>query len=62
MKIMNLNSMRETYSTQIKYSILFEMGLGIAAYTYYDFHHTLEKPAGYWEDIKRIYLLQSRRS
>jgi predicted DNA-binding protein YlxM (UPF0122 family) len=28
------------------------MGLGIAAYTYYDFHHTLEKPADYWEDIK----------
>ena len=52
MKIMNLNSVRETYSTQMKYSILFEMGLGIAAYTYYDFHHTLEKPTGYWEDIK----------
>ncbi|MDF2014674.1 ArsR/SmtB family transcription factor [Priestia megaterium] len=52
MKTMDLNSMRETYSTQIKYSILFEMGLGIAAYTYYDFHHTLEKPMGYWEDIK----------
>ena len=52
MKTMDLNSMRETYSTQIKYSILFEMGLGIAAYTYYDFHHTLEKPMDYWEDIK----------
>ncbi|MEH7292200.1 metalloregulator ArsR/SmtB family transcription factor [Priestia megaterium] len=52
MKIMNLNSMRETYSTQMKCSILFEMGLGIAAYTYYDFYHTLEKPMGYWEDIK----------
>ncbi|CAG9613821.1 hypothetical protein BACCIP111899_03040 [Bacillus rhizoplanae] len=53
MKVMNLNATRETYSVQIKHSILFEMGLGIAAYTYYDFHHTFEKPIDYWKDIEK---------
>ncbi|MGG0240468.1 ArsR/SmtB family transcription factor [Bacillus rhizoplanae] len=53
MKVMNLNATRETYSVQIKHSILFEMGLGIAACTYYDFHHTFEKPIDYWKDIEK---------
>lgn len=53
MKVMNLNATRETYSVQINHSILFEMGLGIAAFTYYDFHHTFEKPLEYWKDIEK---------
>ncbi|MCP1124298.1 winged helix-turn-helix domain-containing protein [Bacillus sp. 3103sda1] len=53
MKVINLNATRETYSVQIKHSILFEMGLGIAACTYYDFHHTFEKPIDYWKDIEK---------
>ncbi|MGG0278083.1 ArsR/SmtB family transcription factor [Bacillus rhizoplanae] len=53
MKVMNLNATRETYSVQIKHSILFEMGLGIAACTHYDFHHTFERPIDYWKDIEK---------
>ncbi|MFD3448352.1 ArsR/SmtB family transcription factor [Microbacteriaceae bacterium 4G12] len=53
MKILNLTTHRETYRVEVKHSILFETALGIAAYTYYDFHHTLEKPLEYWEGITK---------
>lgn len=43
---------RETYNVQVKYSILFECGLGIAAITHKRLIDTLEKSQNEWEEIK----------
>ncbi|HDX9613795.1 TPA: winged helix-turn-helix transcriptional regulator [Bacillus toyonensis] len=43
---------RETYNIQMKYSILFECALGIAAITHKRLIDTLEKSQSEWEEIK----------
>ncbi|ARO60509.1 ArsR family transcriptional regulator [Bacillus cereus] len=43
---------RETYNVQVKYSILFECALGIAAITHKRLIDTLEKSQNEWEEIK----------
>ncbi|PEJ63075.1 ArsR/SmtB family transcription factor [Bacillus wiedmannii] len=43
---------RETYHVQVKYSILFECALGIAAITHKRLIDTLEKSQNEWEEIK----------
>lgn len=43
---------RETYNVQVKYSILFECALGIAAITHKRLIDTLEKSQTEWEEIK----------
>ena len=44
---------RETYNVQVKYSILFECALGIAAITHKRLIDTLEKTQSEWEEIKK---------
>lgn len=44
---------RETYNVQIKYSILFECALGIAAITHKRLIDTLEKSQSEWEEIRQ---------
>ena len=44
---------RETYNVQVKYSILFECALGIAAITHKRLIDTLEKSQNEWEEIKK---------
>ncbi|RWS44944.1 ArsR family transcriptional regulator [Bacillus mycoides] len=44
---------RETYNVQMKYSILFECALGIAAITHKRLIDTLEKPQSEWEEIRK---------
>ena len=43
---------RETYNIQMKYSILFECALGIAAITHKRLIDTLEKSQSEWEEIR----------
>ena len=43
---------RETYNVQMRYSILFECALGIAAITHKRLLDTLEKSQNEWEEIK----------
>jgi len=43
---------RETYHVQVKYSILFECALGIAAITHKRLIDTLEKSQNEWEEMK----------
>ena len=50
MKAMNFGTERETYEVKMKYSILWEVALGIAAYTYPEIHHTLSNRTTYWND------------
>ncbi|MEW9096508.1 MAG: metalloregulator ArsR/SmtB family transcription factor [Clostridiaceae bacterium] len=52
MKLLNLSSStKTTYEIHMKYSSLWECALGIAASTYDELHHTLEKSGKYWKDI-----------
>ncbi|MEC2524699.1 metalloregulator ArsR/SmtB family transcription factor [Bacillus thuringiensis] len=44
---------RETYDVQVKYSILFECALGIAAITHKRLINTLEKTESEWEGIRQ---------
>ncbi|HDR7798307.1 TPA: winged helix-turn-helix transcriptional regulator [Bacillus tropicus] len=44
---------RETYNVRVKYSILFECALGIAAITHKRLIDTLEKSQNEWEEIKQ---------
>ena len=44
---------RETYNVQMKYSILFECALGIAAITHKRLIDTLEKSQSEWEEIRK---------
>lgn len=44
---------RETYNVQMRYSILFECALGIAAITHKRLIETLEKSQSEWEEIKQ---------
>ncbi len=44
---------RETYNVQVKYSILFECALGIAAITHKRLIDTLEKSQNEWEEMKQ---------
>ncbi|MFA2811436.1 ArsR/SmtB family transcription factor [Bacillus mycoides] len=44
---------RETYNVQMKYSILFECALGIAAITHKRLIDTLEKTQSEWEEIRQ---------
>ncbi len=44
---------RETYNVQMRYSILFECALGIAAITHKRLIDTLEKSQSEWEEIKQ---------
>ncbi|TQR17876.1 ArsR/SmtB family transcription factor [Psychrobacillus soli] len=53
MEVLNLTSRkRETYQVQLKYSVLWECALGIAAITNTPIIKTLEKPVEYWKEIK----------
>jgi len=53
MEVLNLTSRkRETYKVQLKYSVLWECVLGIAAITNTSIISTLEKPVEYWKEIK----------
>lgn len=53
MEVLNLTSRkRETYDVQIKYSLLFECALGIAAITHKKLIDTLEKSQSEWEEIR----------
>ncbi|MFJ8064004.1 ArsR/SmtB family transcription factor [Psychrobacillus sp. NPDC096426] len=53
MDVLNLTSRkRETYQVQLKYSVLWECALGIAAITNKPLIKTLEKPVYYWKEIK----------
>lgn len=52
MKTMNFGTERETYAVEVKYSILWEVALGIAAYTYPEIHHTLSERTTYWTDVE----------
>ncbi|WP_343769149.1 metalloregulator ArsR/SmtB family transcription factor [Clostridium malenominatum] len=50
MKVLNISSSTKiTYEVHMKYSILWECALGIAASTYDELHHTLERSAEYWK-------------
>lgn len=44
---------RETYNVQVKYSILFECALGIAAITHKRLIDTLEKTESKWKGIRQ---------
>ena len=52
MKVLDMTHGRETYTTEIRASLLWEAALGIAAATYSKIHHTLEYPAAGWEEIR----------
>lgn len=53
MDVLHLTSRkRETYEVQLKYSVLWECALGIAAITNTPIIKTLEKPVEYWTEIK----------
>lgn len=53
MEVLNLTSRkRETYKVDLKYSVLWECALGIAAITNTPLMKTMEKPADYWKEIK----------
>jgi len=56
MNLLNLSSgIKITYEVTLKYSLLWECALGIAASTYDELHHSLEKPHQYWSDaIKKL--------
>ncbi|MCP3740196.1 ArsR/SmtB family transcription factor [Rossellomorea sp. BNER] len=43
---------RETYHIELKYSLLWECALGIAAITNTSLLSTLDKPVSYWEDLR----------
>lgn len=43
---------RETYQVEINYSLLWECALGIAAITNTPLLDSLEKPLGYWQEVK----------
>ncbi|MBM7583806.1 DNA-binding MarR family transcriptional regulator [Bacillus pakistanensis] len=45
---------RETYHIELKYSLMWECALGIAAVTNTPLLNTLEKPESYWEDVRAI--------
>gem|GEM_PF-780631 len=52
MNLINISSgIKTTYEVTLKYSILWECALGIAASTYDELHHSLEKSKQYWSDI-----------
>jgi hypothetical protein len=54
MDVLNLTSRkRETYQFHLKYSILWECALGIAAITNTPLLKTLEKPEEYWRNIRK---------
>lgn len=54
MEVLHLTSRkRETYNVQVKYSILFECALGIAAITHKRLIDTLEKSQSEWEEIRQ---------
>ncbi|QED46273.1 ArsR/SmtB family transcription factor [Cytobacillus dafuensis] len=54
MDVLNFTSRkRETYQVQLKYSLLWECALGIAAITNTTLINTLEKPVKYWRDIRK---------
>lgn len=54
MEVLNLTSRKkETYDVQIKYSLLFECALGIAAITHKRLIDTLEKSQSEWEEIRQ---------
>jgi DNA-binding transcriptional ArsR family regulator len=52
---MNLGTERETYHVTVKTSILWEVGLGIAAYTYKEIHHTLSERTTYWQGLENLF-------
>ncbi|WP_144510139.1 helix-turn-helix transcriptional regulator [Bacillus sp. FJAT-22090] len=53
MEVLNLTSRKkETYKVQLKYSVLWECALGIAAITNTPLIKTLEKPVEHWKEIK----------
>ncbi|MDR7319109.1 helix-turn-helix domain-containing protein [Brevibacillus nitrificans] len=52
MRLMDITNGRKTYEVELQYSMLFESALGLAAATYPEIHHTLEKPPTYWSDLK----------
>ncbi|WP_129692234.1 ArsR/SmtB family transcription factor [Gottfriedia acidiceleris] len=52
MKTMNFGTERETYEVKMKYSILWEVALGIAAFTYPEIHHTLSSRTTYWNELE----------
>lgn len=51
---------RETYNVQMKYSILFECALGIAAITHKRLIDTLEKSQSEWEEIRKSLSVEMR--
>ncbi|WP_144506317.1 ArsR/SmtB family transcription factor [Bacillus mycoides] len=51
---------RETYNVQMKYSILFECALGIAAVTHKRLIDTLEKSQSEWEEIRQSLSVEMR--
>ncbi|EOO20291.1 ArsR/SmtB family transcription factor [Bacillus cereus] len=51
---------RETYNVQMKYSILFECALGIAAITHKRLIDTLEKTQSEWEEIRQSLSIEMR--
>ncbi|HDR7607124.1 MULTISPECIES: ArsR/SmtB family transcription factor [Bacillus] len=51
---------RETYNVQMKYSILFECALGIAAITHKRLIDTLEKTQSEWEKIRQSLSVEMR--
>ncbi|RAN90590.1 transcriptional regulator [Bacillus sp. SRB_28] len=51
---------RETYNVQMKYSILFECALGIAAITHKRLIDTLEKTQSEWEEIRESLSVEMR--
>ncbi|MDM5189016.1 metalloregulator ArsR/SmtB family transcription factor [Bacillus sp. DX4.1] len=54
MEVFNMTSRkRETYEVQVKYSLLWECALGIAAITHNRLIDTLEKSRDEWESIKQ---------
>ncbi|WP_421617513.1 ArsR/SmtB family transcription factor [Brevibacillus sp. TJ4] len=52
MRLMDLTNGRATYEVEFRFSTLFEAALGLAAATYPDIHHTLERPPAYWAELK----------
>ncbi|MBE5108332.1 winged helix-turn-helix transcriptional regulator [Bacillus thuringiensis] len=51
---------RETYNVQMRYSILFECALGIAAITHKRLIDTLEKTQSEWEEIRQSLSVEMR--
>jgi hypothetical protein len=52
MKLLKISSgIKTTYEVHMKYSLLWECALGIAASTYDELHHTFEKSTEYWRYI-----------